>query len=149
MATRQSAGWLSRAAIALKGRWAVHPLRSARQHLRSLATRHFFMRIACFFSTSGHSGVDRAARHLIPALARRGFTVDLLKVRGHGPELTEVPAGVRILDLGLPSHLRRPPSPGGAICGGSDRRSCSRTRTGSTARPSSRASSRGCPPVWC
>jgi glycosyltransferase involved in cell wall biosynthesis len=58
------------------------------------------MRIACFFSTSGHSGVDRAARHLIPALARRGFAVDLLKVRGHGPELTEVPAGVRILDLG-------------------------------------------------
>ena len=58
------------------------------------------MRIACFFSTSGHSGVDRAARHLIPALARRGFAVDLLKVRGHGPELTEVPPGVRILDLG-------------------------------------------------
>ncbi len=58
------------------------------------------MRIACFFSTSGHSGVDRAARHLIPALARRGFPVDLLKVRGHGPDLTEVPPGVRILDLG-------------------------------------------------
>ncbi|MGE5155723.1 MAG: glycosyltransferase [Bdellovibrio bacteriovorus] len=58
------------------------------------------MRIGCFFSTSGHSGVDRAARHLLPALARRGFTVDLLKVRGHGPELPEVPAGVRVLDLG-------------------------------------------------
>ncbi len=58
------------------------------------------MRIACFFSTSGHSGVDRAARHLIPALARRGFAVDLLKVRGHGPELSEAPPGVRILDLG-------------------------------------------------
>jgi len=57
-------------------------------------------RIACFFSTSGHSGVDRAARHLIPALARRGFDVDLLKVRDHGPELTEVPPGVRVLDLG-------------------------------------------------
>lgn len=58
------------------------------------------MRIACFFSTSGHSGVDRAARHLIPALARRGFAVDLLKVRRHGPDLTETPPGVRILDLG-------------------------------------------------
>jgi glycosyltransferase involved in cell wall biosynthesis len=58
------------------------------------------MRIACFFSTSGHSGVDRAVRHLIPALARRGFGVDLLKVRGHGPELPEVPAGVRLIDLG-------------------------------------------------
>jgi len=57
-------------------------------------------RIACFFSTSGHSGVDRAAKHLIPALARRGYQVDVLKVRRHGPTLDEVPAGVRIIDLG-------------------------------------------------
>ncbi|NEX19464.1 glycosyltransferase [Thiorhodococcus mannitoliphagus] len=57
-------------------------------------------RIACFFSTSGHSGVDRAAAHLIPALARRGYRVDLLKVRRHGPDLDEVPEGVSIVDLG-------------------------------------------------
>ncbi|MCP5315572.1 MAG: glycosyltransferase [Chromatiaceae bacterium] len=61
-------------------------------------------RIACFFSTSGHSGVDRAARHLIPALARRGYDVDLLKVRRHGPHLDcehgECPPGVAIVDLG-------------------------------------------------
>jgi glycosyltransferase involved in cell wall biosynthesis len=57
-------------------------------------------RIACFFSTSGHSGVDRAAKHLIPALARRGYAVDLLKVRRHGPDLPQVPAGVRVIDLG-------------------------------------------------
>jgi len=61
-------------------------------------------RIACFFSTSGHSGVDRAARHLIPALAHRGYAVDLLKVRRHGPNLDadggEIPPGVRIVDLG-------------------------------------------------
>jgi len=57
-------------------------------------------RIACFFSTSGHSGVDQAAKHLIPALARRGYRVDLLKVRYHGPELQEVPAGVEVIDLG-------------------------------------------------
>ncbi len=57
-------------------------------------------RIACFFSTSGHSGVDRAAKHLIPALARRGYRVDLLKVRHHGPELQEIPAGVEVIDLG-------------------------------------------------
>lgn len=57
-------------------------------------------RIACFFSTSGHSGVDRAARHLIPALARRGYRVDLLKVRRHGPNLPEIPEGVRVVDLG-------------------------------------------------
>lgn len=57
-------------------------------------------RIACFFSTSGHSGVDRAAKHLIPALAGRGYRVDLLKVRRHGPHLDEVPDGVRVVDLG-------------------------------------------------
>lgn len=61
-------------------------------------------RIACLFSTSGHSGVDRAAKHLIPALARRGYRVDLLKVRRHGPhldpDLGETPPGVRIIDLG-------------------------------------------------
>ena len=57
-------------------------------------------RIACFFSTSGHSGVDRAAKHLIPALARRGYRVDLLKVRRHGPELEDVPPGVEVIDLG-------------------------------------------------
>jgi len=57
-------------------------------------------RIACFFSTSGHSGVDRAAAHLIPALARRGYRVDLLKVRGHGPRLTTVPTGAQVVDLG-------------------------------------------------
>ncbi|MFP5305137.1 MAG: glycosyltransferase [Gammaproteobacteria bacterium] len=57
-------------------------------------------RIAIFMSTSGHSGVDRAMKHLIPALARRGYAVDLLKVRGHGPSLDEVPAGVRVIDTG-------------------------------------------------
>ncbi|MCG6897609.1 MAG: glycosyltransferase [Thiocapsa sp.] len=70
-------------------------------------------RIACFFSTSGHSGVDRFARHLIPALARRGYRVDLLKVRQHGPDLEGLPHGVQIIDLGtrhtyacLPEVLR-------------------------------------------
>jgi glycosyltransferase involved in cell wall biosynthesis len=57
-------------------------------------------RIACFFSTSGHSGVDRAAKHLIPALARRGYRVDLLKVRRHGPHLDAIPDGVTVVDLG-------------------------------------------------
>jgi glycosyltransferase involved in cell wall biosynthesis len=57
-------------------------------------------RIACFFSTSGHSGVDRLAQNLIPTLARRGYRVDLLKVRRHGPELGEVPEGVEVRDLG-------------------------------------------------
>ena len=58
-------------------------------------------RIACFFSTSGHSGVDRAMGNLIPALARRGYPVDQLKVRRHGPDLGEhSPPGVSVIDLG-------------------------------------------------
>jgi glycosyltransferase involved in cell wall biosynthesis len=56
-------------------------------------------RIACLFSTSGHSGVDRLAKHLLPALARRGYRVDLLKVRGHGPDLAE--AAVEMPNLGI------------------------------------------------
>jgi glycosyltransferase involved in cell wall biosynthesis len=56
--------------------------------------------LAIFLATSGHSGVDRLAQHLVLALARRGYRVDVLKVRGHGPDLGEVPEGVRILDLG-------------------------------------------------
>ncbi len=63
------------------------------------------MRIACFFATSGHSGVDRLARHLLPALARRGYRVDLLRVRGHGPELVADTPGLRILDLGVKHTL--------------------------------------------
>jgi len=55
--------------------------------------------IAIFVSTSGHSGVDRAMKNLIPALARRGYAVDLLKVRKHGPNLTEIPLGVRVISM--------------------------------------------------
>ncbi len=57
-------------------------------------------RIAIFMSTSGHSGVDRAMKHLIPALAARGYGVDLLKVRRHGPNLDSIPCGVRVIDTG-------------------------------------------------
>jgi glycosyltransferase involved in cell wall biosynthesis len=56
--------------------------------------------IACFFSTSGHSGVDRIARHLLPGMAARGYRVDLLKVRGHGPELAATHPNLRVIDLG-------------------------------------------------
>ena len=61
-------------------------------------------RIAIFVATSGHSGVDRTMQNLIPAFAGRGYLVDLLKVRKHGPELTSIPPGVKIIDLGT-SHV--------------------------------------------
>jgi glycosyltransferase involved in cell wall biosynthesis len=56
--------------------------------------------IAVFVATSGHSGVDRLIGHLVPAIARRGFPVDVLKIRGHGPHLPKLPSGVRLIDLG-------------------------------------------------
>lgn len=61
-------------------------------------------KIAFYFATSGHSGVDRAMQYLIPAVARRGYPVDLLHVRKHGPHFAEPPEGVRIIDLGA-SHV--------------------------------------------
>lgn len=60
-------------------------------------------RVAFFLATSGHSGVDRLMRNLIPAIARRGYAVDQLKVRIHGPDLGDAP-GVRVIDLGS-SHV--------------------------------------------
>lgn len=56
--------------------------------------------LAIFLSTSGYSGADRMVRNLAPALARRGYMIDLLKVRRHGPYFNQVPAGVRVIDLG-------------------------------------------------
>lgn len=57
-------------------------------------------RIAIFLATSGHSGVDRVARNLVPAFADRGIEVDLLQIRDHGPYYDDLPAGVRRIDLG-------------------------------------------------
>ena len=55
-------------------------------------------RIACFFATSGHSGVDRLVRNLLPGLAAAGYQVDLLTIRDHGPHLDE-PGDVRCIEL--------------------------------------------------
>lgn len=55
--------------------------------------------VAIFVATSGHSGVDRLIGHLAPAIARRGYPVDVLKIHGHGPHFDELPPGVRRIDL--------------------------------------------------
>jgi glycosyltransferase involved in cell wall biosynthesis len=60
--------------------------------------------LALFLATSGHSGVDRIMRNLVPEFARFGLRIDLLKVKGHGPYWEELPHGVRIVDLGA-SHV--------------------------------------------
>lgn len=57
-------------------------------------------RIGIFVATSGHSGVDRVMNNLIPGIAARGYPVDLLKIRDHGPYLDPLPPGVRLVDLG-------------------------------------------------
>lgn len=56
--------------------------------------------LAIFAATSGHSGVDRVLRNLVPAIARLGVRVDVLGIEGHGPVLADMPDGVRHLPLG-------------------------------------------------
>lgn len=56
--------------------------------------------LAIFAATSGHSGVDRVLRNLVPAMAGLGVRVDVLGIEGHGPVFTELPEGVRHLPLG-------------------------------------------------
>jgi glycosyltransferase involved in cell wall biosynthesis len=58
-------------------------------------------KLAIFLATSGHSGVDRVMKNLISEFARRGLVVDLLHIGNHGPYLKKVPAGVRIVELGV------------------------------------------------
>jgi glycosyltransferase involved in cell wall biosynthesis len=62
------------------------------------------MKIACFFATSGHSGVDRLAGHLVRGFAAAGHAVDLVQIRGHGPYLQDLPAGVNRVGLSA-SHV--------------------------------------------
>lgn len=60
--------------------------------------------LAILLATSGHSGVDRVFRNLVPEIARRGLRVDVLGIRGHGPDYGELPAGVRRVELAT-SHV--------------------------------------------
>lgn len=57
------------------------------------------MKIAFFLSTSGYSGVDRSMQLLIPELCARGYHVDLLKVRKHGPYIDNDLPNFRQIDL--------------------------------------------------
>ncbi len=57
-------------------------------------------KLAIFLATSGHSGVDRVMKNLIPEIASRGIKVDLLHVEKHGPYLDSIPDNVEIIKLG-------------------------------------------------
>ncbi|MDJ0808226.1 MAG: glycosyltransferase, partial [Gammaproteobacteria bacterium] len=61
------------------------------------------VKICFFLATSGHSGVDRAMANLITEIVSRGYRVDQLKVRKHGPHLDIQSENFRIIDLGT-SH---------------------------------------------
>jgi glycosyltransferase involved in cell wall biosynthesis len=56
-------------------------------------------RLAVFLATSGHSGVDRVMKNLLPAIADAGVNVDLLHVNNHGPYM-ESSGNLRVIELG-------------------------------------------------
>ena len=106
-------------------------------------------RIAVFLSTSGHSGVDRAARNLIPALARRGYPVDLLKVRATRPAPGRPAArGARDRPR-LEIHLCLPARAGALSAPRAARGPAGRQGSGQSHRPARARPRRGSQPVWC
>jgi glycosyltransferase involved in cell wall biosynthesis len=72
-------------------------------------------RLAFFLSGLLAGGAERVMLHLCGELSRRRYNVDLVLVRKAGPLLADVPAGVRIIELGtrsrwltLPTLMRLP-----------------------------------------
>jgi glycosyltransferase involved in cell wall biosynthesis len=61
-------------------------------------------RLAVFLATSGHSGVDRLMRNLLGEFARRGLSVDLLRIRNHGPYFDPPGDRVAVVSLGA-AHI--------------------------------------------
>jgi glycosyltransferase involved in cell wall biosynthesis len=55
--------------------------------------------LAVFLATSGHSGVDRIMKKLVPEFAARGVTVDVLSIANHGPYWDDLPPTVRPVPL--------------------------------------------------
>ncbi|GAB6162703.1 hypothetical protein JCM12298_18630 [Desulfothermus naphthae] len=56
-------------------------------------------RIGFFLATSGHSGFDRAMKNLIPSVAKRGYQVELIKIKNHGPNLEHLPERINVINL--------------------------------------------------
>ena len=57
-------------------------------------------KIAIFAPSLAGGGAERGAIKLAEGLARRGFDVDLVLAAAEGPRLQEIPAEVRLVDLG-------------------------------------------------
>jgi glycosyltransferase involved in cell wall biosynthesis len=57
-------------------------------------------RLAVFAPSMVEGGAERGALKLAEGLAKRGFDVDLVLASAKGPRLAEIPAEVRLVDLG-------------------------------------------------
>lgn len=52
-------------------------------------------KIALFFATSGHSGVDTVVKNLIEEFSKQSVHFDLLRIHNHGPHIETLPENVR------------------------------------------------------
>lgn len=59
-------------------------------------------RLALFLPNLQGGGAERAMAHLARGLAELGYPVDLVVAVREGPYLNDIPANVRLVDLGLP-----------------------------------------------
>ena len=59
------------------------------------------MRLAVVISFSGEGGVERMVLNLVEGIAARQVAVDLLAIRADSAHLERLPAGVRLVDLGV------------------------------------------------
>jgi glycosyltransferase involved in cell wall biosynthesis len=64
------------------------------------AVKNEHARIAIFAPSMAGGGAERGAVKLAEGLVRRGFDVDLVLATAEGPRLGEIPADVRVVDLG-------------------------------------------------
>jgi glycosyltransferase involved in cell wall biosynthesis len=62
--------------------------------------------VALFLPTLEGGGAQRVMVNLAAGFAARGIRTDLVLSRAEGPYLTQVPAGVRIIDFNVPRVLR-------------------------------------------
>jgi glycosyltransferase involved in cell wall biosynthesis len=61
--------------------------------------------VAIFLHSVEGGGAERISLNLAGGIAARGLRVDLVLVRRTGPYLEQLPAGVRVVDLGCRRHL--------------------------------------------
>ncbi|WP_006787460.1 glycosyltransferase [Thiorhodospira sibirica] len=60
--------------------------------------------LAVFISLSGAGGVEKMVFHLLHEWAHCGLRIDLVLLREHSPHLGALPAGVRVIALGVQHH---------------------------------------------